>query len=131
MVYLCKLLILCVHLIQIRTKEKLASDSCLPSLLSSRSPSVQKQQPSSTSSHDLSGSSTLNKPQPVSHQAYRESRSKGDDDDSDDEKMVICEEEGMYKICFSFSRVIVCISVLSSLNLRITKHNYSHDLLFI
>ena len=76
------------------TRERLASDSCLPPHPSTLPPATQCLPPSSSAGRDLSGASSIIKPQPVSHQAYRTSRSKGDEDDSDDEKMVICEEEG-------------------------------------
>ena len=76
------------------TRERLASDSCLLPHPSTLPPATQSLPPSSSAGRDLSGTSNIIKPQPVSHQAYRTSRSKGDEDDSDDEKMVICEEEG-------------------------------------
>ncbi|XP_070203504.1 protein capicua homolog [Littorina saxatilis] len=75
------------------TRERLASDSCLPPPHSSLPPATQSLPPSSAPPRDLPGSSGIIKPQPLPHQAYRTSRSKGDEDDSDDEKMVICEDD--------------------------------------
>ncbi|KAL8588763.1 hypothetical protein ACOMHN_042105 [Nucella lapillus] len=96
------------------TRERLASDSCLPPHPSPLPPATQTLPPSSSSTlppatqtlppSSSSSSTTANrdlppsaggivKPQPLSQQAYRTSRSKGDEDDSDDEKMVICEDE--------------------------------------
>lgn len=80
---------------QALSRERLASDSLLPPPQSSLLPPATQSLPlSATGPRERSRpSGGVIKPQPLSHQAYRASRSKGDEDDSDDEKMVICEDD--------------------------------------